>query len=157
MPNSMNIPKTNPGVDVLNNYNSSGYVANKSLEDSQLFLKMLTVSMTTQDPTSPTDGNEFLNQMLQYTTMETLTTVTKSVEELINISHTTNMYNVIDNAIALTGKNVTMLVPKGTDGSTEDVEVSGIVDTVSLDENGIWIEIDGKKYEYDNLKSVSNT
>ena len=64
-------------LQVNNNYNSSGFVSNPSLQDSQLFLKMLTVSMTNQDPTSPTDGNEFLNQMLQYTTMETLTSVTK--------------------------------------------------------------------------------
>lgn len=142
-------------LQVNNNYNSSGFVSNPSLQDSQLFLKMLTVSMTNQDPTSPTDGNEFLNQMLQYTTMETLTSVTKSVNELVNISLSNNMYNVIGNAITLVGKNVTMLIPKGTDGSTEDAEVSGVVDKVSLDEDGIWIEIDGEKYEYDNLMSVS--
>ena len=138
-----------------NNYDSSGTVSNPTMQDSQLFLKMLTVSMTNQDPTSPTDGNEFLNQMLQYTTMETLTSVTKSIEELVNISNTNNMYNVIGNAITLVGKNVTMLIPEGANGSTETTNVSGVVDKVSLDESGIWIEIDGKKYEYDNLLSVS--
>lgn len=155
MPSTINTQIPDNSFQLNNNYNSSGFVANPTLQDNQLFLKMLTVSMTNQDPTSPTDSNEFLNQMLQYTTMETLTTVTKSVNELVNISHTNNMYNVIGNAITLVGKNVTMLIPKGTDGSTEDAEVSGVVDKVSLDENGIWIEIDGKKYEYDNLMSVS--
>lgn len=143
-------------LNISQNYNSSGYVANESLQDSQLFLKMLTVSMTNQDPTNPTDGNEFLNQMLQYTTMETLTSVTASVNSLVEMTKTANMYNVIGNAITLTGKEVTMLVPAGTNGSTEDKYVTGIVDKVSLDENGIWIEIDGIKYQYDNLSAVSN-
>lgn len=137
-------------------YDSTGYVENNSLSDSNLFLKMLTVSMTTQDPTNPTDGNEFLNQMLQYATMETLSKVTSSLNELVTISQTSNMYNVISSAITLTGKNVTMLIPEGTNGSTEDAKVSGVVEKVSLDENGIWVEIDGKKYEYDNLLSVNN-
>lgn len=145
-----------PIVNISENYNSSGYVANKTMEDSQLFLKMLTVSMTNQDPTNPTDGNEFLNQMLQYTTMETLTSVTSSVKELVEMTKTANMYNVIGNAITLTGKEVTMLVPAGTNESTEDKYVTGTVDKVSLDENGIWIEIDGIKHQYDNLSSVSN-
>lgn len=137
-------------------YDSSSIVDNPTLSDSQLFLKMLTVSMTTQDPTNPTDGNEFLNQMLQYATMETLSTVTTSLNDLVALEQSTNMYNVISGAITLTGKHVTVLVPKGTDGSTEDVKVEGVVDKVSLDETGIWLEIDGKKYEYDNLLSVSN-
>lgn len=155
MPNTIMTQTVPNSLSVSENYNSSGIVSNPTLQDSQLFLKMLTVSMTNQDPTSPTDGNEFLNQMLQYTTMETLTSVTSSIKELVNISQTNNMYNVIDNAITLVGKNVTMLIPKGTDGSEEDKNVTGVVDKVSLDENGIWIEIDGKKYEYDNLLSVS--
>lgn len=156
MPSNVSgLQSTTPMMDLNNIYGSTSSVANQSLQDSQLFLKMLTVSMTNQDPTSPTDSNEFMNQMLQYTTMETLTTVTNSLNELIEISYTNNMYNVIGNAVTLVGKNVTMLIPKGTDGSTEDTQVSGIVDKVSLDEDGIWVEIDGKKYEYDNLLSVS--
>lgn len=146
------------GTSVSNGYyDSSASVENSSLLDSQLFLKMLTVSMTTQDPTNPTDGNEFLNQMLQYATMETLSSVTTSLEDLVSINQSANMYNVIGSAITLTGKNVTMLIPKGTNGSTEDVQINGVVDKVSLDENGIWVEIDGKKYEYDNLLSVNNS
>lgn len=155
MPNTVTTQTVPNSLSISENYNSSGVVSNATLQDSQLFLKMLTVSMTNQDPTSPTDGNEFLNQMLQYTTMETLTSVTSSIKELVNISHTNNMYNVIGNAITLVGKNVTMLIPKGTEGSEEDKNITGLVDKVSLDENGIWIEIDGKKYEYDNLLSVS--
>lgn len=138
-------------------YDSSGYVENSTLSDSNLFLKMLTVSMTTQDPTSPTDSSEFMNQMLQYATMETLSGVTSSLNDLVSISQSTNMYNVISSAITLTGKNVTMLIPQGTNGSTEDATVTGVVEKVSLDENGIWIEIDGKKYEYDNLLSTNNS
>ena len=145
-----------PGVSISDGYyNSTGFVENATLSDSSLFLKMLTVSMTTQDPTSPTDSSEFMNQMLQYATMETLSGVTSSLNELISINQTTNMHNVINSAISLTGKNVTMLIPKGTNGSTEDATVTGVVEKVSLDENGIWVEIDGKKYEYDNLVSTN--
>ena len=152
MPTEVNNQNT---LQLNNNYNSGESIYNPTLKDNQLFLKMLTVSMTNQDPTSPSDGNEFLNQMLQYSTMESLTTVTNAVNQLVAVTNANNMYNVVDSAINLVGKNVTMLIPKGTEGSTEDTNVTGVVDKVSLDENGVWVVIDGKKYEYDNLLSVN--
>lgn len=148
---------TQNSIQLSNTDTSSASVYNSTLQDSQLFLKMLTVSMTNQDPTSPTDGNEFLNQMLQYSVIETLGDVTDSINQLVDISSTDNMYNVITSAINLSGREVTMLIPEGTNGSTEDAKVTGIVNKVSLAEDGIWLEIDGEKYEYDNLLSVNKS
>ena len=135
--------------DINNNYNSSGFAENKSLTDNNLFLKMLAVNMQTQDPSNPTDSSEFMNQMLQYSTMETLTKVTSGLNSLVEIANANNMNTVISTAIEMAGKNVTV-TDKNTGGN-----VTGIVDSVSIDNSGIYLEIDGRRYEYDTLSKVN--
>ena len=89
-------------------YSSSGTVENASLSDSQLMLKMLAVSLQNQDPLNPTDSSEFTNQMTQYATIETLTSVQNSIKELVvgieqmtDLALSTNLYMVLNNAQSL--------------------------------------------------------
>lgn len=142
-------------------YSSSGTVENASLNDSQLMLKMLAVSLQNQDPLNPTDSSEFTNQMTQYATIETLTSVQKSIKELVvgieqmtDLALSTNLYMVLNNAQSLVGKEVDVLIPKGTNGSTEDSVVNGVVEKVELTDEGIFLTIDGVQHEYNNIKTI---
>lgn len=90
-----------------NYYDSSNSVVNSSLQDSQLFLKMLSVSMANQDPMNPSDGNEFLNQMTQYATIETLTTVKNAITNLATLQLSMNMNVLMSNATDTVGREVT--------------------------------------------------
>lgn len=142
-------------------YSSSGTVENASLSDSQLMLKMLAVSLQNQDPLNPTDSSEFTNQMTQYATIETLTSVQKSIKELVvgieqmtDLALSTNLYMVLNNAQSLVGKEVDVLIPKGTNGSTEDSVVNGVVEKVELTDEGIFLTIDGVQHEYNNIKTI---
>ena len=142
-------------------YSSSGTVENASLSDSQLMLKMLAVSLQNQDPLNPTDSSEFTNQMTQYATIETLTSVQNSIKELVvgieqmtDLALSTNLYMVLNNAQSLVGKEVDVLIPKGTNGSTEDSVVNGVVEKVELTDEGIFLTIDGVQHEYNNIKTI---
>lgn len=150
---NINTNNTN-SMNINNNYNSINTVANTSLQDSQLFLKMLSVSMSNQDPMNPTDTTEFMSQMTQYATIESMASLQASVQSLLNYQLSLNMYTVINNATDLAGKKVDILIPKGTNGSTEDNTVSGYVEKVELSEEGIFLIVNGERYEYDNLKAV---
>lgn len=141
--------------------NSTGVVDNKSLNDPQLMIKMLAISMQNQDPLNPTDSNEFMGQMTQYATIEALSSVqdsianmTKVMEQISSLALSTNLYMVLNNSQALVGKEVDMLVPKGTNGSTEDEIVTGIVEKVELTDDGIFLTINGEKHEYNNIKTI---
>ena len=145
----------NLSMGITDNYNSSNTVSNSSLEDSQLFLKMLSVSLVNQDPMSPQDSSEYLNQITQYAVIETLTTVRNEIKNLTNLQLSTNMNLVMSNATAVVGKEVTILLPEGTDGNTEETRVTGIVDKVQLNEDGIYLVVDGKEYEYVYLEKIN--
>lgn len=141
--------------------NSTGVVDNTSLNDPQLMIKMLAISMQNQDPLNPTDSNEFMGQMTQYATIEALSSVqdsianmTKVMEQISSLALSTNLYMVLNNSQALVGKEVDMLVPKGTNGSTEDEIVTGIVEKVELTDDGIFLTINGEKHEYNNIKTI---
>ena len=141
--------------------NSTGVVDNKSLNDPQLMIKMLAISMQNQDPLNPTDSNEFMSQMTQYATIEALSSVqdsvsnmTKIMEQISSLALSTNLYMVLNNSQSLVGKEVDMLVPKGTNGSTEDKIVTGIVEKVELTDDGIFLTINGEKHEYNNIKTI---
>lgn len=141
--------------------NSTGVVDNTSLNDPQLMIKMLAISMQNQDPLNPTDSNEFMSQMTQYATIEALSSVqdsvanmTKVMEQISSLALSTNLYMVLNNSQALVGKEVDMLVPKGTNGSTEDEIVTGIVEKVELTDDGIFLTINGEKHEYNNIKTI---
>lgn len=141
--------------------NSTGVVDNKSLNDPQLMIKMLAISMQNQDPLNPTDSNEFMSQMTQYATIEALSSVqtsvnnmTKIMEQISSLALSNNLYMVLNNSQALVGKEVDMLIPKGTNGSIEDEIVNGVVEKVELTEDGIFLTVNGEKHEYNNIKTI---
>lgn len=145
----------NLSMGITDNYNSSNTVSNSSLEDSQLFLKMLSVSLVNQDPMNPQDSSEYLNQITQYAVIETLTTVRSEIKSLTNLQLATNMNLVMSNATAAVGKEVTILLPEGTDGNKEETRITGVVDKVQLKEDGIYLVVDGKEYEYVYLETIN--
>lgn len=94
------------------------------------FLKLLTTELRNQDPLQPMDNKDFIAQMAQFSSLEQMNNVAKSIESL-----NTNMGNffqqsLLNQGAALIGKQVSGM---DTDGVTV---ISGIVDSVKwLDGN----------------------
>ena len=73
-------PSINVATSMSNAAKPNQRVANKELGKSE-FLKLLTTQMTHQDPLSPMDDKAFIAQMAQFSALEQLININKTMEE----------------------------------------------------------------------------
>jgi flagellar basal-body rod modification protein FlgD len=77
------------------------------------FLKLLVAQLRYQDPTSPTDGAEFLAQTAQFTVVEKLEELAKTNAELLSAERMTTATSLIGRTVSYTnseGKEATGVV-----------------------------------------------
>src|SRR3954466_9103235 len=70
------------------------------------FLKLFVAQLQHQDPMNPTDNNEFMGQMAQYSALEQMTNVAKSTETMA-------AQTGLSQAVGLLGKSVTYIDSDG--------------------------------------------
>lgn len=109
------------------NSNSSNEISNNSqtlMKDD--FLKLFIAQLKNQDPLSPVDDSQFLAQLAQFSSLEQMSNVAKSVEELNqNMTQLTSQSLLVQGA-AMIGKEA---VGIGEDGQ----QVSGVISSVKWD------------------------
>lgn len=69
------------------------------------FLKLLMTQLENQDPTSPMDDQQFISQMATFSTLEQITNMSTSINNLVNSQN----QNQFLQASSLIGKEVTFL------------------------------------------------
>lgn len=100
------------------------------------FLKLLLAQLQNQDPTQPVDDKEMLAELAQFTMIDTLQGVQKSMEG-----------TQLAQASSLIGKSVT---GTGTDGQP----LSGVVDSLVQDSTGITLSVNGRSISPTSVTSV---
>jgi flagellar basal-body rod modification protein FlgD len=73
------------------------------------FLALLVSQLKNQDPMNPTDSQDFMGQMAQFTSVEQLSNMAASIERMSTASQTAQ-------SVALLGKTVSWKKADGTDG-----------------------------------------
>ena len=96
----------------------------KGTLDKDGFLKLFIAQLTHQDPSSPMDTNESVNQMASFTMVEQITSMTSSNAQIAKTLTTSN-------AVSLIGRTVTYI---DADGETLK---SGKVERVSTSADGV--------------------
>lgn len=86
------------------------------------FLKLLVAQLKYQDPSNPTDSSQFMSQTAQFTQVEKLDAIAKSMTEMLTAQ---SMFSTS----SLIGKTVTYIGPDGKD-------VSGVVSSASFSSSG---------------------
>jgi flagellar basal-body rod modification protein FlgD len=89
-------------------------------QQKEMFLKLLVAQLKNQDPTSPMDQKDMLGQMAQFSTVEQLTNLSKTMEGMsfsssVNLLGKTVSYTSTDaqgNATLVRGVTVTGLSSK---------------------------------------------
>lgn len=110
--------------------------------DENSFLKLLTAQLKYQDPLSPTDSQAFVQEQAQFSMVEGILNVEKSLKAL---TATMQLGQDID----MIGKQVTW---SNTDGST----ASGVVSGVATDSKGaITLTVGGSNVDPATLISIS--
>lgn len=108
--------------------------------DKDAFLNLLVTQMQYQDPLEPTNNQEFLAQMAQFS----------SLEQMQNLNTSFAMQQGYD----LIGKTVIGLEVNAQ--SLESNYITGTVDTVSLKNGEVYIQVDGTEIPVSNVEAVVN-
>ena len=108
--------------------------------DKDMFLQLMVAQLRYQDPMNPADSGEFLAQNAQFTALEKMQDVADQTAALLAAQ-------VSFGATGLVGKNVTYLQEDGK-------SVSGLVRSVTFDEAGPTLVVDGKKVTLGQIQSV---
>ncbi len=112
--------------------------------NSQLFLKLLTTQLANQDPSSPMDSTQMIQQTSQLASMEQLTKLTSTSADTFQLQQRSAAANVI-------GKQVTWA---DADGAAQ----SGIASSVTFSSTGSpTIAVGDKKVALSDLTGIATT
>jgi flagellar basal-body rod modification protein FlgD len=108
----------------------------------QDFLKLLVTQMTSQDPLKPTDAQDLLSQMTQFSTLNANTALQTQLGQMQNLNEFSEAGNLL-------GKQVTLQV---SDTSTAQGVVTGVDTSGDVPQ----IIVNGQPYSLAQVLSVAN-
>ncbi|MGC8668599.1 MAG: flagellar hook capping FlgD N-terminal domain-containing protein [Chthonomonadales bacterium] len=108
---------------------------NQQLSQQQ-FLNLLITELQNQDPLSPQDDKQFLAEMAQFSTVQGVTQLGSSMEQL--------------QAAALIGKTVDAVAGTGSGQSA----VSGVVQAVQFKQDGVHLSVNGRDVTLDQVVQI---
>ncbi len=106
------------------------------------FLRLLVVQLENQDPTSPLDDREFIAQMAQFSALEQMTEMNRTLSNIVTNAKVNLSYSLL-------GRNVEVL-----DRATGAIQ-SGMVSEVSFGTGVPTVSFDGLTYSVDDITKVS--
>ncbi len=91
------------------------------------FLKLLVTQLSHQDPTSPTDNNQFIAQMAQFSSLEQMTNMSTNFDKLSTIMKSSDAMSTVGKVVDVdTGVNISRgTVESVTRGLNPQVQVNG--------------------------------
>jgi len=137
----MDFPIINNAANAQSGNNTNIPVPTQGLSQ-QDFLKLLVTQMTSQDPMKPTDSQDLLSQMTQFSTLNANTALQTQLAQMQTL-------NEFSQAGSLLGKQVTLQLDDTTtaQGLVTDVDTSGNVPQII---------VNGQHYSLAQVLSVSN-
>lgn len=109
--------------------------------DKDAFLKLLVTELRHQDPTQPMENKEFISQMAQFSAVEQMTNVNKSVQQLNRSTRSGEAYSLL-------GKNVKAFNP------TSGVKIEGTVTSVFYKDDDIRLIVNDKEIGLNDIHAV---
>lgn len=118
------------------------------------FLKLLMTQLANQDPLSPMQDKDFIAQMAQFSSLEQMQNLGKSMETL---TETQTRGALVSQATALIGRDVKIQVQTGQDqdGNPTYTSISGKVDKVKLAGGVPTLVIGDKEYQLADVLEVA--
>ncbi len=138
----MSIPATE-GVTSATGFYQPSTQAPGTSEDKQMFLNLLVAQLRYQDPMNPADSGEFLAQSAQFTALEKMQDVADQTAGLLAAQ-------VSFGATGMVGRYVSYLDENGDSHS-------GQVGSVTYDQNGPMLVVDGEHVSLGQVQTVSAT
>ena len=108
--------------------------------DSNMFLTLMLKQLENQDPTEPTDNTEYVSQLATFSELEEMQNLNSSMGR--------------QSASSLIGQYVYI---EETDSTGNSKTAEGTVDYVTFSGGKTYLSIEGTLYNYDDLKTVSDS
>lgn len=108
--------------------------------DKDAFLNLLVVQLRNQNPLQPMEDKEFIAQMAQFTNLET----TQSMNRTMRVNSAYSMVNKLATA------------HYEDEDSLETKKIVGVVEKVRIDDERIYLSIDGTEVPFDNVEEVTD-
>jgi flagellar basal-body rod modification protein FlgD len=118
-----------------------GKGTNKNDMNKDAFLKLLVTELRHQDPTNPMNDREFISQMAQFSSLEQMTSMNNSIQNLNRSTRSGEAY-------ALLGKRVEAYNPK-----TEKI-VAGVVTSIFYKDNEIKLTVNKEVIGLNDIQTV---
>ena len=145
---SRDMMRTKMQVETLNKTITKSRQAMKQQLDKDDFLKLLVTELQHQDPTNPMQDREFIAQMAQFSSMEQMMNMNKSMESIVDKFNFQTTYGLL-------GKNVE-IYSQGKEEGAEPKTVNGVVKSVSRNGSEVSVMVNGEMYPISEIKTISN-
>ena len=119
---------------------TTSQVSNSFALDKDAFLKLLVAQLQNQDPMSPMDSNQFIAQMAEFSTVEQLTNIYQTVEQMAQ-------ENELSLGASLVGHQISLNVD-------ENTTVTGVVQKVTFVNGQVNVYINGNPYNIEQLTEI---
>ncbi|MDG5788186.1 flagellar hook assembly protein FlgD [Evansella sp. AB-P1] len=107
--------------------------------DKDAFLRLLVAQLQNQDPLNPMEDTEFISQMAQFTSLEQMTNMNKSLEKFIEQQQQNHFVSHSE----LIGKKVEWEIERrNEDGSVQRAIKDGIVTSVKFKNGAVELLVD---------------
>lgn len=113
------------------------------------FLKLLITELQHQDPTSPMQDREFIAQMAQFSSLEQMLNFNKNMETLLDSVS-------FQSSFSLLGHNVEIEDQGNFDSEGNPLFTRGVVESVSKNNDEIFVKVNGEDYPVNSIVSVGN-
>lgn len=130
-------------------YGSSSAV-NSGNGDQNMFLQILTTQLKNQDPTSPMDNAEMIQQLTSLSQIQESASLNKKLGSLLSLQEIVAGQNAFTQSAALVGKNVKFVDP------TSEKEMSGLVSEINLKDGALTLSINGKDVPMSSIIGITS-
>lgn len=128
-------------------FGASAQTADETL-GKDAFLQLLVSQLQNQDPLEPTANDEFVAQLAQFSTLEGIEEMNENLVGLAVLQQGNALLSQLTDSSALIGKSVRFLSPSNGE------ELTGLVDSVKIDEGFATLSINGQDVSLGNVLEV---
>jgi flagellar basal-body rod modification protein FlgD len=108
----------------------------------QQFMQLLIAQLKNQDPMDPVSQEDSIAQLAQFSTLEGIEKLNANFSSFMKLQSLSQGANLV-------GKNVEWLDPDG-------VRQQGVVESVSVKDGELQLEVDGKQVPIENVTAILN-
>lgn len=112
------------------------------------FLKILTIQLSNQDPANPLQDKDFIAQMAQFSTLEQMTNMNKTLEDFASKSDANTQQMALSQFSSTIGKEITWK------DSTTQATSTGVVSGVSSQDGSYYYLIGNQKVPTDQVNQI---